>query len=96
MTDQPPQENQTTTIQVHVPPDLDYVFRDIFNVYVGAGEVVIEMGIRHRALPQHATISNRIVMSVASAYTLIQTLNQALAEAQEKLQQNLRNKQVGG
>jgi hypothetical protein len=91
MTDDPQnQENQTTTIQVHVAPDLDYVYRDVFNVYVGAGEVVVEMGIRHRAMPQHVTISNRIVMSVGNAYTLIQTINQALAEAQQKLQQNLK------
>jgi hypothetical protein len=93
MTDNPQTtENQPQTIQVHVPPDLDYVYRDVFNVYVGAGEVVIEMGIRHRAMPQHVTISNRIVMSVGNAYTLIQTINQALQDAQQKLQQNLRKK----
>jgi len=87
------QDKPEATIQFHVPPDLEYVYRDIFNVYVGAGEVVVEMGIRHRSMPQHVSITNRVVMSVGSAYTLIQTLNQALAQAQQKLQESLRKQQ---
>jgi hypothetical protein len=79
-------------VQFHVSPDLEYVYRDVFNVFVGAGEVVIEFGNLHRAMPNHATISNRIVMSVGNAYTLIQTLQQALQQAQIKLHQNLQEK----
>jgi hypothetical protein len=96
MTDNPSNpDEQTQSIQFHVPPDLDYVYRDVFNVFVGAGEVVIEFGNRHRAMPQHVTISNRIVVSVGHAYTLIQTLNQALQEAQLRLQKNLQQKSAG-
>ena len=76
-------------IKFHVPPELEYVYRDVFNVYVGAGDVVIEFGNLHRAMPGHAGISNRIVMSVASAYNLHQTLQQALQAAQLQLHKNL-------
>ena len=30
--------------QVHVSPDLDYCYRDVVNIYVGAGDVVFEYG----------------------------------------------------
>ena len=81
--------NEQPTVQFHVPPELEYVYRDIFNVYAGAGDVVIEFGNHHRAMPEHATISNRIVMSVGNAYSLVQTLQQALQQAQAQLQHNL-------
>lgn len=79
-------------VSVHVPPDLDYSYRDIANVFVGPGDVVLEFGNFHRSMPGNATISNRIVLSVASAYELHNSLGKALADAQQKLQQNL-NKQ---
>lgn len=83
------QEQKVPDIQFHVSPDLDYVYRDVFNVYVGAGDVVIEFGNQHRSMPDHATISNRIVLSVGNAYTLIQTLQKTLQEAQIKLHEQL-------
>lgn len=76
-------------ISVHVAPDLEYVYRDIANVFVGAGDVVIEMGNFHRSMPNNATISNRIVLSIPNAYELHNSLGQALKNAQQKLQQNL-------
>ena len=76
-------------IQVHIPPDLDYLYRDIANVFVGAGDVVLEFGNFHRSMPNNATISNRIVFSIATAYELHNRLGQALAEAQQQLQQSL-------
>ena len=91
MTDQQnsPENNQQPEIQFHVSPELEYAYRDVFNVYVGAGDVVIEFGNLHRAMPGHATISNRIVLSVANAYNLHQTLQQALQAAQMQIQKNL-------
>lgn len=77
------------TIQFHVSPDLEYVYRDIFNIYVGAGDVTIEFGNIHKAMPEHASISNRIVMTVGNAYTLIQTLQKALQDSQVKLHEQL-------
>ena len=90
MSDQPNDNNQQK-IHAHIIDDLDYLYRDISNVFVGAGDVVLEFGNLHRSMPGHATISNRIVLSVASAYELQHNLGQALAEAQQKLQQNLNN-----
>jgi hypothetical protein len=94
MTDQPDQQEKTEdrSLQLHVAPDLEYVYRDIFNVFVGAGEVVIEFGNIHRAMPSHATINNRIVVSIGNAYTLIQTIQNALQQAQINLQRQLQEK----
>jgi hypothetical protein len=77
-------------IQFHVPQELEYVYRDIFNVYAGPGDVIIEFGNHHRAMPEHASISNRIVMSVGNAYLLVQTLQQALQQAQAALQHSFK------
>jgi hypothetical protein len=82
-------ENQSQRIQAHIPPELDYLYRDISNVFVGTGDVVIEFGNIHRSMLGHATISNRIVLSIANAYELQQSLAQAIAQAQQKLQQSL-------
>lgn len=84
------ENNETQKVQAHIPPDLEYVYRDITNVFVGAGEVVLEFGNYHRSTPGHATISNRIVLSIANAYQLQTNLGQALADAQQQMQQNLK------
>ena len=89
MTDEQNEAPEAKNIQVHVPPELDYLYRDISNVFVGQGDVVLEFGNFHRSLPGNATISNRIVLSIANAYELQNSLTQALAEAQKKLQQDL-------
>ena len=86
------EENNEKTIQFHVSPELEYVYRDIFNVYVGTGDVLIEFGNIHRSMPEHASISNRVVMSVSNAYTLVQTMQQALQQAHDRLQKNLQKK----
>lgn len=91
-----PGNDQVPNIQFHVSQDLDYTYRDIFNVYVGAGEVLIEFGNIHRAMPEHATISNRIVVSVGNAYTLMQTMQQALQQAQINLQRTLQEQRQKG
>jgi len=80
---------QQPEIKFHVPPDLEYVYRDIFNVYAGVGDVTIEFGNHHKAMPEHASIANRIVMTTGNAYLLVQTLQKALQDAQAALQHNL-------
>jgi hypothetical protein len=40
-------------------------------------------------MPSNATISNRIVFFIATAYELQNRLGQAFPEAQQQLQQNL-------
>jgi len=83
------EKSKQPEIKFHVPPDLEYVYRDIFNVYAGVGDVTIEFGNHHKAMPEHASISNRIVMSTSNAYLLVQTLQDALQKAQAALQHNL-------
>ncbi len=95
MSEEEKQEQQPPSIQFHVPPELEYVYRDVFNVYAGAGDVLIEFGNHHRAMPEHASISNRIVMSVSDAYLLVQTMQQALQKAQAQMQHNLSQQQQG-
>jgi len=91
MTDKvdPGDQGNHQKVNVHVPPDLDYLYRDITNVFVGPGDVVLEFGNFHRSMPGNAPIANRIVLSVASAYELQNSLGRALDEAQKKLQQSL-------
>lgn len=82
--------NETTqqNYQVHVSPELDYCYRDVANIYVGAGagDVVFEFGNIHRSMPGNITIGNRVVMSMANAIDLQQKLAQVLEEAQKQLQ----------
>jgi hypothetical protein len=80
------QDEQKQNIQYHVSPELDYSYRDIANIFVGAGEVVLEFGNHHRSMPGHISISNRIVLSVASAYELQSKLQQGLMQAQQQMQ----------
>jgi len=88
------QNNNETTqqnFQVHVAPDLDYCYRDVANIYVGAGagDVVFEFGNMHRSMPGNITIGNRVVMSMANAIALQQKLSQVLDEAQKQIQEQL-------
>ncbi len=85
--DQPPE------MQFHVAPELAYVYHDLCNVHAGIGDVVLEFGNIHRAMPGHATISNRVVLSVSNAYQLTQTLQQALQQAQAALQHGLQQQE---
>lgn len=92
MSDKPQKEQLKEKIKIHIPAELEYTYRDIFNIYVGNGDVVIEMGNRHRSTPDHASISNRIVLSIANAYNLQQSLQQALQKAQMEIQHSLNAK----
>jgi hypothetical protein len=93
MVNEPKNDNsQEQEIKYHVPSDLEYCYRDFVNVHIGAGDVVIEFGNVHRSNPGHIFINNRVVMTVAGAYQLNQTLQKALQAAQDKLQTDLQNK----
>ncbi len=85
--------DNTAGVQFHVSPELDYVYRDVVNIYVGPGDVVLELGNRHRSMPEHVTIANRIVLSIANAYDLQKRLGEALTDAQEKLREQVRQQQ---
>jgi hypothetical protein len=76
-------------LNVYIPENLEYVYRDLFNIYIGMEEVVIEFGNRRRDRQNEGSMANRIVLSVSAAYNLQQALNQALTEMSAQLQQNL-------
>ena len=86
-------QSQQQNYQVHVSPDLDYSYRDVANIFVGTGDVVLEFGNLHRSMPGNVTISNRIVLSMANAIELQQKLGQVLQEAQKQMQEQFKNKQ---
>lgn len=95
MTENNTEQNQQN-FQVHVSPDLDYSYRDVANIFVGAGDVVFEFGNLHRSMPGNITISNRVVMTMANAYDLQQKLGQVLQEAQKQMQAQLKQQQGNG
>ena len=88
-----PQNNPQQNLQVHVAPDLDYCYRDVANILVGSGDVVLEFGNLHRSMPGHVTIGNRIVLTMANAIDLQQKLGQVLQEAQKQLQEQFKQQQ---
>ena len=92
METQPNSEESQQSIKFHVAPDVDYVYRDIVNIFVGSGDVVFEMGNHHRSMPGHVTVSNRIVLSLTTAYDLHEKLQQVLFEAQKHMQRNLQQR----
>lgn len=90
------EENNNATeqqYQVHVSPDLDYCYRDVANIFAGAGDVVLEFGNMHRSMPGNITIGNRIVLSMANAIDLQHKLGQVLEEAQKQLQERFKQQQ---
>lgn len=72
-------------LQLIISPDLEYCYRDIFSIFGGPGEVIIEFGNVHRSLPNQATISNRIVLSVPSALKLQDALQRTLNDLRRKM-----------
>ena len=87
------QDNNQQNFQVHVSPDLDYNYRDVANIYVGAGDVVFEFGNIHRSMPGNITISNRLVLSMTNAIDLQQKLGHVLQQAQKQMQEQFQQQQ---
>ncbi len=85
--------NEEQSFQIHVAPDLDYSYRDVANIYVGAGDVVLEFGNLHRSMPGNITIGNRIVLTMANAIDLQQKLGEVIQEAQRQMQEQFRQQQ---
>ena len=86
-------EEQKNQIQLHVASDLDYCYRDLFNVFIGNEEVVVEFGNRHRSNPERGCMMNRIVLSVPAAFRLHQVLGQGLKKAQEQIKKQQEEQQ---
>lgn len=81
--------NAVRKISVDYAEGVDYKYRDILNVFVGRGDVILEMGNLHRSVPNQATIGDRVAISLTTAYDFHARLGQALKEAQEVLQKEM-------
>jgi uncharacterized protein (UPF0128 family) len=82
-------DQESKGIQVDFAEGIDYRYRDVLNIFVGRGDVILELGNIHRSLPNNATIYDRVVISMANAYDFHARLGQALKEAQERLQKEM-------
>ncbi|GAB6888325.1 hypothetical protein JCM13304A_18240 [Desulfothermus okinawensis JCM 13304] len=82
-------ENKENKVEIYMSPDVDFVYRDVFHVFVGAGEVVIEFGNIQRMEPSKVIISNKIVLSLGNAYRLMKSLEDALKSAEDKFKEIL-------
>ena len=74
-------------MQVHMSPELEYSYRDFFSIHVGMEEVVLDLGNRHRAQADRATIQNHIVLSIPNAVRLQAGLARSLEEARKRVQE---------
>ncbi|MFW5498407.1 MULTISPECIES: hypothetical protein [unclassified Maridesulfovibrio] len=83
--------DESNDLKVVIPNDLDYKFRDFFNVNASATEVVIEMGNVHRSVKNEAVLRDRVVFSVPGAIQLKDALNSALAEVERQIREATEN-----
>ncbi|MEF2144299.1 MAG: DUF3467 domain-containing protein [Desulfovibrionaceae bacterium] len=74
-------------LRLSCDPDLEYLYYDVFNVFVGPEEVVLEFGNRHRADPETGTIHQRVVLSPGTARQLVQTLGQGVRTMEERVRE---------
>ena len=79
-------QSNAQQIQLHIAPDLEYCYRDLFSIYAGAEEVILELGNRHRSASNRGTVGNRIVLSIPNAFRLHQALGQTLSAARQRFQ----------
>lgn len=82
---------QENTLQLAIDQNLDYKYRDLFNLHVGAEDVVIEFGNIHRGQENQGCISDRIVLSPGNAVRLQQALTQSLQQMQERMREIAEN-----
>jgi hypothetical protein len=74
------------SFNVETRSGLDYRYRDVFQTYVGQGEVVIEFGNVNRSDPNQIMIADRIVLSLPSAVRLTQHLGEQLKRAKDHIE----------
>ena len=74
------------SFNVETRRDIDYKYRDVFQAFVGQGEVVLEFGNVSRSKRNQIAIADRIVLSLPSAIRLTQHLSEQLQRAKERLE----------
>lgn len=76
-------------LTVNVASNLDYCYRDVFNITAGPEDVVIELGNINRSQQDQVTVFNRIVLSPGTAMRLAQGLQQSLNQMQEEMKRQM-------
>ncbi len=80
------QNNQEKTIKIHINPEIEYKYRDIFNIHISTDEVTLEFGNLQRGSNQ-GVIKDIIVMTPANAMRLQQALAQSIETMQQKIRE---------
>ena len=81
------QQSDRPETRFRLARDVDYVYRNTFNVYAALDEIVIEFGNLNRAQANEVLIGDRIVLSPSNAMRLQQALQQAFAGMRQQASQ---------
>jgi len=93
MSAQQPQSNNKP-MQLHIDPELDTKYRDIFNLHITPEDCVIEFGTILRHKEGEAVILDRIAISPSNAVRLQQWLTNAIGQMQQRLKDAANKQQM--
>lgn len=88
------QPQQNKPLQLHIDPELDSKYRDVFNIHITPEDVVFEFGNILRHKEGEAVIHERIVMTPSSAMRLQQWLTNAISQMQQKMKDAANKQQM--
>lgn len=74
-------------LQLQIPKDLEYVYRDFLTVFAGPEDVVLEFGNLDRNTPGQVRIGNRIVLTPSNAIRLRELLDRTINEMRRRMTQ---------
>lgn len=85
MSAQQPQQNKP--LELHMDPNLDTKYRDVFNLHITPEDLVLEFGNLLRHKEGEAVILDRIAMSPSNAIRLQQWLTNAIGQMQQRMKE---------
>ncbi len=74
-------------IKLHVDPEIEYKYRDLFNIHISTEDVILELGNIQRGATTQGAIKDVIVLSPSTAIRLQQALAQSIEHIQEKMKE---------
>ncbi len=74
-------------IKLHIDPEIEYKYRDLFNIHISAEDVVLEFGNIQRGVQEQGAIKDIIVLSPANAIRLQQALAQSIENMQQRIKE---------
>ena len=82
-----PENHSENKIKLHVDPEIEYKYRDLFNIHISTEDVILELGNIQRGGTAQGAIKDVIVMSPSTAIRLQQALAQSIGHMQEKMKE---------